>query len=313
MLRFMVEPMRKLTTDEFIKRARLIHGNKFDYSKVEYINTMTKILIKCNICNNEFWQRPSAHLQSQGCPNCSIKKKYSNSTEFIKKAKKVHGDKYNYSGVKYNGNRVKICIKCTKHGLFYQSPHEHLSGCGCPKCGLERRIGLQTYTQEDFIKKANQVHSNIYDYNLVKYIGNKKKVIIVCNKHGKFLQTPADHLQGVGCPKCNLSKGEKCINKILTNNNIRFQPQKKFIGCKDKRQLPFDFYLPEYNIAIEYDGEQHYLSRSLFNGKKGFKETQQHDLIKNNYCYNNDIMLLRIRYDEDIYSKINEFIKLKEI
>ena len=129
---------KKLTTEEFIKRAEEIHGKgKYDYSRVEYKNNYTKITIICPI-HGEFEQRPNSHLSGYGCPNCSNERKRSNTEEFIRKAREVHGDKYDYSKVVYKGALIKVTIICPIHREFEQRPNDHLRGKGCAKC-LNRR------------------------------------------------------------------------------------------------------------------------------------------------------------------------------
>ena len=121
--------MAKLTTEEFIKKAREVHGDKYDYSKVEYVFNKTEVCIICRE-HDEFWQKPKNHLSGYGCPICSGRKKMRTS-DFIKKARSVHGEKYDYSKVEYNGNSEKVCIICPEHGEFWQRAGEHLKGKGC--------------------------------------------------------------------------------------------------------------------------------------------------------------------------------------
>ena len=124
---------KKLTTEEFIEKAKLVHGDKYDYSKVEYINTDTKVRIIC-IEHGEFYQTPHAHINGQGCPTCVGTKKLT-TEEFIEKAKLVHGDRYDYSKVEYVNTYTKVCIICSEHGEFWQTPHNHIIGYqGCPDC-----------------------------------------------------------------------------------------------------------------------------------------------------------------------------------
>jgi len=130
--------MRKVvTTEEFIIKAKSIHGNKYDYSKVNYLNVRTKVKIIC-YKHGEFNQTPNKHLKNSGCPKCGFisrcNKVRSNTKEFIEKTKNIHGNKYDYSKVNYVGKENKVIIICSKHGEFNQTPHNHLSGNGCPIC-----------------------------------------------------------------------------------------------------------------------------------------------------------------------------------
>lgn len=189
---------RKLTTEDFVKKAREVHGDKYDYSKVDYKNNSTKVCIICKEDGHgEFYQKPKDHIRGNGCPWCSGRVK--TTEEFIRKAKRVHGDKYDYSNVEYNNTTTKVCIICKVegHGEFHQAPKEHLKGQGCPRCG--RSIKLTT---EEFIQRAKDVHSNKYDYSRVDYKDISTKVRIICPDHGEFYQRAGYHLRGCGCPKC---------------------------------------------------------------------------------------------------------------
>lgn len=193
--------MKKLTTIEFIERAIKIHGDKFDYSLVEYTNSYTKIKIKCNKCNNFFNQLPNGHLFGSGCSWCSHH--YINTKKFIEKAVKIHGENYDYSLVEYINAQTKIKINCKKcNELFNQTPNGHLSGKGCPNNKCNGRGGPLSVVE--FIEKSLKIHGENYDYSLVEYINSQTKVKIKCKTcYEYFFQTTSSHLQGYGCAKCN--------------------------------------------------------------------------------------------------------------
>jgi hypothetical protein len=278
--------------DVFISEAKLIHGDKYDYSLAEYINAKTKVKIICQI-HGKFEQTPTNHLNGQTCGKCNGLNKSTN--EFIKQANLVHGDKYDYSLVDYIDSKTKIKITCTTHGEFEQLPTPHLSlKQGCPKC-----VGMNK-TTNDFINDVKLVHGDKYDYSKTVYETSKIKIDIICYKHGLFKQTPNMHLKGQGCPICKESKGEKKVREFLFKNKINFIRQHTFFDCKNTNVLPFDFYLPDHNICIEYDGIQHFKPVNRFGGEKGFLLTKQNDSIKNNYCLVNKINLIRIPYFEDV-------------
>lgn len=184
---------KRLTTKEFIERSLSIHGNKYDYSKVDYVNSSTKVCIICPE-HGEFWQSPDKHLTGRGCPRCAGRVK--DKSDIIEKFKKIHGDKYDYSKVEYISNHTKVCIICPEHGEFWQQPANHLSGEKCPKCSK------RYMDTEYFVQKAREKHGNEYDYSKTVYKKNKEKVVITCKIHGDFLQDPNSHLQGCGCSKC---------------------------------------------------------------------------------------------------------------
>jgi hypothetical protein len=291
-------------TREFIEKAKLKHGNKYDYSLVEYVNCKSKIKIICEK-HGEFKQTPHNHLHGYGCIKCSGKYLY-NTNEFIEKAKLKHGDKYDYSNVNYYGGNNTVNIGCLLHGFFKIKASVHLTGSGCPRCSAKPIL-----TTDEFIEKAKLIHGDKYDYSLVDYKFRKIKINIVCKKHGEFKQTPHNHLHGAGCPKCNISKGEILIQNFLIKNNIEYINQKKFKDCKGKKNaLKFDFYIPKHKYVIEFDGRQHF-EVVMFNGctyEKALKthlELVSNDLIKNKYCIDNNITMHRIRYD---MKNINEYL-----
>lgn len=292
--------------DNFITKSKNVHGDKYDYSLVDYVNNKTKVKIICPI-HGVFEQTPNQHTsKKQGCKKCNFDKIKMNIETFIKRSEKIHNYKYDYSLVEYINSHTKVKIVCPEHGVFEQKPYSHLVGKGCMCCSVDKK----TLDIKEFIEKTNKVHNNKYDYSQVKYKNNIVKIKIKCPKHGYFLQNPNRHLQGHGCPICNESKGEREISKILDKNNIKYIRQEKFEDCKDKRSLPFDFYIQDYDLCIEYDGIQHFKVIEYWGGEEKLKLTQKHDKIKNKYCKENNINLIRIRYDENINDKLNEIIKI---
>lgn len=311
------------TTEEFIKKAKEIHGDKYNYSLVKYINTQTKILIICPI-HGTFEQYPENHLRGHGCKFCQSylfkniqhrkfkKKKYNNeeidtkTNIFIEEANKIHKNKYNYSKIKFINHSIKICIICPIHGEFWQTPSNHLQGKGCNKCYNDIKKQIYSSNTLEFIDKAKKIHGETYNYSLTNYIRNNKKVIIICKIHGPFNQSPCNHLNGNGCPNCKKSNGELKILNYLKSKKINFEQQKKFPECKNNltnRPLFFDFYLENLNICIEYDGEQHFKISRLNNmthknAELEFENQKYRDNIKNEFCKNNNIKLIRIPYWE---------------
>ena len=277
----------KPTTDEFVSKSKNIHGDKYDYSLVDYKNNKTKVKIICPT-HGIFEQRPTNHLYGQSCPTCSN----SLTTEdFVNNSKNIHGDKYDYSLVQYKDYKTKVKIICPKHGIFEQTPNNHLKGKVCYKC-----VCTYKKTTEEFVKNVTKIHGDRYDYSLVDYKNNITKVKIICPTHGIFEQRPNDHLNGNGCPCCKTSKGELNIKMILDKNNIKYIQQHKFDDCRYINPLPFDFYLPHLNTCIEYDGIQHFEPVVFFGGERGLSILQRTDLIKNNYCMDNNIILIRVDY-----------------
>lgn len=288
--------------EKFLIKARKIHGNKYDYSKVNFVNTLTKIEIICPIHGSDF-QLPSLHLRNGGCRRCGVttrsSKRASSTEDFVKKAIYLYKDKYDYSKFIYVRSFVKGLIVCKIHGEFLQSPNNHLRGAECPLC-----FGTPKKSVVKFVNDAIELWNDKYDYSKVEYNGNKRKVRIICKKHGDFLQTPNDHLTGYGCPRCKCSKGELKIEKYLQDNKIDYFRQKTFSNCRNpitNQMLKYDFYIPSKNLLIEYDGEQHFKAGD-FGGFKfsneDFNELRFRDEIKTKYAYQENIKLLRIKYTE---------------
>ena len=219
-----------------------------------------------------------------------------------------YDNKYDYSLVIFKNIKDNIKISCPIHGVFEQRVDVHNKGTGCKKCYLIERGNNSRLTTEDFIKRALLIHGNKYNYKDTKYSKNSEFLNIHCNEHGIFNQLAGSHLHGSGCPICKESKGEREIRLYLEENNIKFIPQNKFPNCKNKRPLPFDFYLPDYNLCIEYNGIQHYEPVKYFGGKNRLEKQQYNDLIKAKYCCDNNINLLRIPFDGDIIYSLKNFL-----
>lgn len=306
---------KKFTTEDFIKKAKEKHGNKYNYSLSKYNGSDLKLKIICPV-HGVFEQVAYSHYRvGAGCIKCAedytgnlSKKKVE---DFIIQANKTHNNKYDYSLSEYKNALKKIKINCPIHGLFEQTPDNHLHGKGCKKCYFDKLKELYTLTNEEFIEKANLVHENFFIYKLSAYKHNNIKVKIICPTHGEFEQTPSNHLSGKGCRKCSSSKGQSKIRKILKELNLKFTEEQIFEGCKNKLPLPFDFYLPEHNICIEFDGIQHYEPIEFFGGIKKFEERVKMDKIKNEYCKNYNIRLIRIKYNENINLKLSGFLSHK--
>jgi hypothetical protein len=285
--------IRTLTNELFIEKARKIHGDKYNYSKVEYINSKTKVCIICPK-HGEFWQEANSHLQGEGCKKCHLENKprRMNTKKFIEKARKIHGDKYDYSKVEYISAKEKVCIICLEHGEFWQKPSCHLYGYGCPKCGLKKCTDSHRKTVKQFIDESEKVHGKKYDYSGVEYVNAFEKVKIICPKHGEFWQEPHNHLKGNGCPICRNSKLENIVSEELKRNSINFvqHADYKIFPWLGKQHL--DFFLPDHNIAIECQGEQHFTKYRFEKNTENLEKRKKLDLLKNKLCKDNKIKLI---------------------
>jgi very-short-patch-repair endonuclease len=184
------------------------------------------------------------------------------------------------------------------HGSFWQEPKNHWKGHHCFKCKKPKN-NLMT---DAVISKFKKIHKDKYDYSKIIYKNTRTDVEIICPEHGSFFQTPANHFNGHGCKQCSLknktSIGEQKIEDILIKYNILFKREYSFNNLKMIRKLFFDFYLPELNTIIEFDGRQHYEPISFFGGENEYLKLKKYDTIKNEYCKSNKITLLRIKYND---------------
>ena len=304
------------TQEKFINKAREVHNGKYKYDKVNFINSVRKVIISCPD-HGDFPQTPNKHLSGQKCPRCVLN--FKGTTEsFIAKALEIHEKKYSYDNTKYTSNHEKVSITCPIHGDFEQSPanHTHKSNPqGCPKCS-----GRYPINTDEFILRANEKHDFYYDYSQVVYESMNSKVKIICPFHGEFEQQSSVHLNGSGCQKCRLPKGEQKIQKTLKELNVQFEQQYSFPDCRYVNPLPFDFLIRfgEKQLLIEFNGEQHFKPvkfGGLADNKANhtFEEVKKRDLVKKDYAVKNGIPLLIIRYDETerISDIIKEFLNLK--
>lgn len=289
------------TKEDFIRRAKLIHGDEYDYNKIVYKGFHKKVTITCKE-HGDFEQLVCTHLDGHGCSYCSGKRV--NTKEFISKAKLVHGDFFGYDRVNYIDNTTKIIITCPTHGDFLQTPHAHLNGFKCVSC---RNDNLRSNTEE-FAHKANVIHDNKYNYSNVNYNNNNGiKVIITCPIHGDFKQTPGHHLSGKGCPTCKESIGERYIAQVLNKFNIKYIREYHIYPHKYK----YDFYLPEYNVYIEYHGIQHYKPVGFFGGKKQFQKIKRNDKVKIELIKRSTGLLIVLKHTFDTLDKLeNELLRL---
>lgn len=292
--------------EQLIYYSRKVHGNKYDYSLLTPSSNREKSTIICPE-HGPFEQRIYMHIfRKQGCPKCEGLNMTND--EFINKSLKIHKNRYTYPRTVFTGKRKNVIITCEEHGDFPQKAYLHLKGVGCPYCA-----GCAKSDNDEFIKKSNKIHNNLYDYSNSDYKNARTPVEIICKKHGPFWQTPNKHLMGHGCQKCFCSKGELLIERLLKINKINYIPQKVFKDCFYKRNLKFDFYLPDYNICIEYDGEQHSINYRFEKDMERLKVRKIRDQIKNIYCEEKGIKFYRINYNDNIEQKLNVILSENEI
>ena len=299
--------------DVAIERFRSVHGNRYEYLENTYKDFTTEMSMICKE-HGEFKTTPHAHYSMKsGCRTCGIntraEKNRHKFEQVLSEFRKVHDNTYEYDEKSYKGVDEKIRIKCDKHGWFEQSVTIHKSGSGCKECSYEL-IGDRTrVTFDEFLNDSVEIHGQNYDYSEIHWVDQHTNISIKCKKsnHGVFSQSPRHHRRGSGCPKCNHSRGERAIFNWLSEKNIEFIPQHTFPDLKHKSLLRCDFYIPSYNLVIEYNGRQHYYALDFFDGEKGLKSTQKRDKIKHDYCKKNRIGFEVIKYDENV---IDELFKI---
>ena len=245
----------KHTLEEFITLANKKHKYKYDYSQSVYVNNRTKLKIICPV-HGIFLQKPDGHLVGQGCKDCATEmiglKKRTSQTEFIKRLKEVHGNKFNYSKVDYQGGKKKIIIICPEHGELKITAETHLYGAGCAKCA-----GNVKLSKEEFLTRCYEVHEDAYDYSKVDYQGANKKIIIICPEHGEFSQTPSHHThRKQGCPKCSDER------RVLGNTIYALQASGQkvdgafyILQCYDNDELFYKVGVTRKSVSGRYFGD----------------------------------------------------------
>lgn len=315
---------KKDTTESWTLKASVVHQNRYDYSKVNYVNNKSKVCIICPE-HGDFEQLPGTHLKGIGCPKCGIIKRSnsnsSNTEEFIYKSKQIHGDKYDYSKVNYTKSSNKVTIICPKHGEFQQIAQDHLQSKGCPKCAYEQNGINSRITQEEFEHRARSRHGDKYSYGI--YESMHKPMEIICPEHGIFMATPHNHIIDCGCPKCSESSGETLIRTYLEKNNIKHKCQYRLKLPKviDDISLFILDFVVEYNnkkYIIEYNGIQHYQYVPHFHsgGIVDFEKQQRRDNLLRKLCNKSNIILIEIKYNysnENVINLLNNYFKNEQI
>lgn len=298
----------RLTNEEFISRLYSIFGDKYDYSKVEYTGRRGYVTLVCPK-HGEFNAVVNTLLKGVGCLKCGKEEKFKETTDSLVQKFKEYHPELDFSKTIYTGWDSLVTITCPKHGDFQVLPNNFLKYKGCPKCSYEEHAEFMRKSFDDFLKDAKYVHGEKYDYSKVDYVDIQTKICIICPEHGEFWQTPASHIQGSGCPACSGSKGERTICDILLGKGVKFIQEYTISIPQDiniSGHAYVDFYLPEYNAIIEYNGIQHYEPRMAFGGSFKFEQQQARDNYVRQYCKNNNIRLIEIRYDEDVWIALHE-------
>ena len=301
---------KRLSTEEFIERVICKHEQKYNYSLIDYVNAHKKVTIICPK-HGKFEQSPNKHLRGQNCPKCVGLQKLT-TDEFIIRAKKVHGNKYNYFLTKYISIHKKVKIICPIHGEFEQEANSHLYGSGCPRCNKKNSYIVNNEIinkyKIKFIKNANKIHNNKYYYSLVEYKNNNTKVKIICKEHGIFEQSPNAHLQKRGCPKCSnhVSKPEKEICSFLDSLNIDYKQSNRSII----KPYELDIVVPLKKLAIEFNGRYYHSNKMILKRTNGKMNAQEYHQMKTDMCNEKGYKLLHIFEQDWIDNKEKELNRI---
>ena len=252
---------REANRARFIDKSNYIHNFKYSYDRVIYINARTNVLIYCPVHKSYFEMTPDAHSHGQGCPTCGRQKsmigRKKTTEEFILEAISIHGNKYKYDKVVYSGAHKHVLIYCPIHDHYFEmTPNNHLQGQGCPRCKFDNNANEKRLSQEEFISLAKQKHGNKYNYDWTVYVNSKTKVTIYCLNHDEFFdQTPANHLFGQGCPKCNHVVSKIGTQWLMSLGIPTLIHEHKIRSTIHNRSFIVDGYDPATNTAYLYHGD----------------------------------------------------------
>lgn len=313
----------ELTTENFQKKVRFLYGEKFDVSDViiDKNSKKEKVSVICNTCGKTFEVNPyvfTSTRQGGKCPHCRNEQfRVEREETFLNNSKEKFGDKYIYPNLHYINNSTNIDVICPDHGLFSITPQHHLnSPTGCPQCSVDAQREKFVLSNEEFKKRAHEVHGDRYLYDKTDYKGMFVPVIITCRKHSDYTQLPVNHLKGQGCPFCRGSIGEEKVALFLVKHNIKYIKEyyiKNEYLFSNRKKIFADFYLPDYNMIIEFNGAQHYQAFEAFGGEKQFQEQQKRDMALRYYCKEHKITLIEIHYKDigNIEKLLSKELKIK--
>lgn len=295
---------KKKTFEIFYKEVKQKHGDKHIINEEDYNGLQKDVIVKC-VDHGIFKIKAYNLLRTIGCKKCAKEsekqKKFKTQEQFIKESIEVHGIFYEYPQ-QYVGANITMDINCPIHGVFSQSPSNHIRGRGCPKCGVDRQKEKMTNTLEYFKSVCKSIHNSFYDYSLItEYINNKETYEIICPKHGMFKQYGYTHMRGAGCPKCanKISKPEIEICELLESYNIKYESSNR----KILKGLELDIIIPEKKIAIEYNGLMFHREGLYTKGGIGGGKHKNYHLNKTKLAKEAGYKLIHIFEDEWILNK----------
>lgn len=291
--------MVRKTHEQFIAQMKAINENIEILTEYEKDNI--KVLCRCKVCGFEWWSSPSNLLQRKGCKQCHFnnmkRDRLKPHEQFVSELYKINKNIKVLGG--YTGAKNKVDCECLIHNEKFSMNSKHLlrGETSCKKCiDIKFHLGgLKSH--EQFVQELASINSDIEVIG--EYDGAKTGVEVKCLKCGHIWSPVADSLlHGYGCPNCRVSKGEERVEKYLIKNNIDYEHPKKFPDLRNVNPLSYDFYLPEYNLLIEYQGQFHDGSTSMVLREKYFDKQQKNDKIKRDYASKNNYNLLEIWYHD---------------
>lgn len=316
----------KMTNDEYITKIKLVHGDRYDLSLVDFKGSRYPVKAICKD-HGEFEMRADNFVKGSNCPRCGRvitgQKTKSDIEEFRERSDNLYGDIYDTSESIYLGSNLSITVFCRKHGYFNTIPARFLSGDGCYKCGREKHaISLSKSLRElfdSFVLRSRKIHGNKYGYYFEHYFGRGLKTKIKCPTHGFFWQNSDSHSAGIGCPYCNESTGEKRLAKIFDKLEVSYQREYKIPNTKTRYE--YDFFLPDHGVLIEFHGRQHFEPVEIFGGQKALEDTQRRDKAKVELAKahkiplveftHKDMLLEEEAFEALVISRVKEALQLK--
>lgn len=321
--------MKKITREEFEKRVSNVSNDTIDVSNFEFENTQKSGLCRCKICGNEWYAKAYSILQGHGCRKCYDKRNSQKRLISLGEVQKRISESGSNAVIigDYIDTKHKCNAKCSDCGNIWRpNVSEIMRGHSCPCCskikqGINRRL-----SEEEYRKRCEELYGTIYDLSELNYTTIRNNVYPICKRHGKVEINAYQFLKGNGCLKCKMHSGQNKLSEYLKKNDIKIEDEyNKFEWLKTEKggRMSLDMYLVEYNIAIEYQGRQHFEPVDKFGGEKEFQNTKERDLNKKKACRKHGVELIyfipnkyeKYIVDEDIYftnkKKLLEYLENK--
>ena len=307
---------RLLSFDSFFLRARSKHNGKYDYNRKSWLGAKAKVHITCPI-HGPFYQQAGSHVAGRGCPDCADVSRGDNRRQdpiiLLDRFMQKHDAHYEYDLSAFTSVNRNITITCPTHGPFEQTPNNHLAGKGCPLCGNEKIGEAFRSDPSVVVDKFRKVHGDVFDYSLVakNYVNSDTAVPIICKVHGEFWQIPYNHQAGKSCPTCKESQGERAVRIWLEEHNIEFIKEWTDHDCVNVKTLKFDFFVPQYDAIIEYDGIHHFEVDTRWwepdpaKRQASFELLALHDWLKDEWCNENGLSMIRIHYEDVVDERLD--------